>query len=262
MLDAWRKGRPLGDAMADMFFHPEVAARVPKGALCEMDDILLSKTGGLPTVISEWNSMAIYAAPVHDEKYAAAFVCKSVLDLGGQFQGYMFWCLSDIYEEQVQLNRPFSGGFGILTVDGIPKPSFWAFKLLSKLYSMRLEGDFRTQTPVEYAAFRDGNRVQVLLYAQSNDPREDKHYDVELELNAPAISATVEKIDDSHCNPKALWQALGSPDDLTPAQVRETKEASRLRAEEANVQTIGGRSALRAALRTNDVHLYTFTLGQ
>lgn len=165
MLDAWRQTKPLDKTMTDMFFYPEAAAAVPKGALTQMDEELLAKADGLTTIISEWNSMAIFAVPLHDEKYSAAFALKTVLDLNNRFKGYMFWCLSDIFEEQLQLNRPFFGGYGLMTVDGIPKPNFWAFKLLSQLYPYRLNVGLRTQEDVEYAAFREGKQMQVLVYA-------------------------------------------------------------------------------------------------
>ncbi|MCF0136456.1 MAG: hypothetical protein HUJ69_08565 [Lachnospiraceae bacterium] len=259
-LSAWKKGRPLEETLEKMFYDAERAAQVPKGTVTKLDDELLAQAGDMPTFLTEWNSMAIFAAPVHDEKYSAAFAFKTVLDLDGRLGGYMFWCLSDIFEEQVQLNRPFCGGFGLLTIDGIPKPNFWAFKLLSKLCPNRLETPFRANTPVEYAAFRDGNRVQVAVYAQDNDPRHDQAFAVDMELNGEAAFAEVEIIDSAHCNPKAVWQELGSPDYLHPDQVPQIKAQTCLRAEEIPLTAENGVTRLSCSLRTNDIHLYTFTL--
>lgn len=257
LLDAWRQKKPLDKTMTEMFFYPEAAAGVPKGALTQMDEELLASTRGLPTIISEWNSMAIFGVPLHDEKYSAAFALKTVLDLDNRFQGYMFWCLSDIYEEQLQLNRPFFGGFGLMTVDGIPKPNFWAFKMLAQLYPERLRTGLRTQKEVEYAAFRQGKQLQVLVYAQNNDCRVQDSFSVELELGCAVAEATVQKIDDTHCNPKAMWQGMGSPDYLSRDQVREICEATRLREEPIS---LAFPSSIRFTLKTNDIHLYTFTL--
>lgn len=256
MLNAWQKKKPLADTMTDMFFYPDAAAAVPKGALAKMDDELLAKTNGLPTIISEWNSMAIFAVPLHDEKYSAAFALKTVLDLDNRFTGYMFWCLSDVFEEQIQLNRPFFGGYGIMTVDGIPKPNFWAFKMLSQLYPNRLNVGIRTNGDVEYAAFREGTKLQVLLYAQNNDCRVNETFEVELEIGCPAAEVSVQKIDDTHCNPKAMWQSMGSPDYLSRTQVRKICEATRLKEEPTQLND----GLLHCSLKTNDIHLYTFTL--
>lgn len=260
MTDAVKRQADLTDTLGRMFFDPEKAAAVPKGALARMDDALCNKTGGLPVFMTEWNSMAIFAAPVHDEKYSAAFVLKTVLDLDNRFKGYFFWCLSDLFEEQIQLNKPFIGGFGILTNDGIPKPNFWAFKLLSKLYPERLVDGFRANTPVEYAVFRQANRLQVLVFAQSNDPRECRHYDVELEIEGTAVTAAMERIDDDHCNPKRLWRELGSPPNLRPAEVEEIKECSRMVSEPAPYTVDEGRTFLRCELETNDIVMFSLEL--
>ena len=260
MVDAVKKKADLTQTLGKMFFFPDKAAKVPKNALTKMDDDLVAKVCDLPVFITEWNSMAIFAAPVHDEKYSAAFVLKSVLDLNNQFAGYFFWCLSDLFEEQIQLNKPFIGGFGIITNDGIPKPNFWAFKLLSKLYSQRLDIGFRAFGEVEYAAFRDGSSIQVVVFAQSNDPNEKERHDVEIEIDGIAVSAQVERIDDDHCNPKKLWLQMGAPQNLTPKQVENIKVGSKLRAETAEFAVRNCKTVLHCTLQTNDIALYTIEL--
>lgn len=260
ILRDWKAQKPLGETLTDMFFRPEAAASVPKDALVNLDEKLLAQAQDLPTIISEWNSMAIFSVPLHDEKYSAAFVLKSVLDLNNSFKGYMFWCLSDIFEEQLQLNRPFIGGFGILTVDGIPKPNFWAFKMLSQFYPQRLDLGFRQYGDVVYAAFRNDDSLQILVCAQSNDPRENRGFDVELVLNCETEQATVQIIDDAHCNPKEEWEKLGSPDYLKLTEVEEIKEKTRLREESASFTCIGGGTTIRCSLSTNDAKLYTIKM--
>jgi len=257
MREAVKAEADLTQTLGKMFFYPEKAARVTKDALCKMDDELVAKTGALPVFMTEWNSMAIFAAPIHDEKYSAAFVLKTVLDLKNDFTGYFFWCLSDLFEEQIQLNKPFVGGFGILTNDGIPKPNFWAFKLLSKLYPSRLDVGFRSHSDVEYAAFTDGENVQVLVYAQSNDPRKRESFEVDLEVEMVAAAVVQERIDDDHCNPKRLWLEMGAPRNLTPKQAAEIKEQSRLKEEAADFRAEGGKTRLSCHLTTNDMVLYT-----
>ncbi len=257
MFGAIKQRLGLAETMANMFFHPEKAAQVPKGALTKMDDELAAKVTDLPLYMTEWNSMAIFAAPIHDEKYSAAFVLKTVLDLNHQFAGYMFWCLSDVFEEIVQLNQPFFGGYGIINLDGIPKPNFWAFKMLSKLYPTRLTDGFRSTEEVETAVFVGDEDVQVLVFAQNNDARENKQYTADIEINFAAVRVTQERIDDDHCNPKALWQALGSPDNLTPAQAQAIKAQSALEPYPAEFTVENGRTILRTTLSTNDIVLYT-----
>lgn len=260
MKKAVKERADLTKTLGKMFFYPEKATAVPKDALVRMDDELRAKVKDLPVYITEWNSMAIFAAPVHDTRYSAAFVIKSVLDLNHQFNGYFFWCLSDLFEEQIQLNKPFIGGYGILTNDGIPKPNFWAFKILSKLFAQRLDLGFRAFGDVEYAAFIEGNTLQIVATAQSNDPRKDEVHEVEIELCGSARSVTEERIDENHCNPKKLWEEMGAPDNLSKKEAKEIMEQSRLKAEDADFCLEEGKTKIKTVLHTNDVVLYTITL--
>ena len=258
-MDAVKHHRPLSEAMTNMFFLPEDFIRWDKGALARMDDAAKAKVGDKPLLITEWNSMAVFGSPVHDEKYSAAFAVKSCMDLNNSLSGYMFWCCSDLFEEQFMLPRPFVGSFGIVSNDGIPKPNFWGFKLLSQLYSKRLVLPMRTNEPVEYAAYVEEDKTQVLIVAQDQDYRKNERHDISLTVNCAATAATVHRIDDSHCNPKAEWMKLGSPDNLTRAQVEAMKEKTRLRPEPLPFTVEDGKTTLHVQLSTNDVVLVTLT---
>ena len=158
-----KNGVDLGDTLTEYFFKPEVYKTWTKGILRKLDRKVRQEAGKMPLYITEWNSMAVYSSPVHDEKYSAAFLIKSVMDLNGSMNGYMFWCCSDVFEELFILGKPFHGSYGIVSNDGIPKPNFWGFKLLSELYPNRLELPV-TDDDVEYAVFTDGDKTQILLY--------------------------------------------------------------------------------------------------
>ena len=254
-MSAVKNHTDLSDAMTDMFFLPEDAKRWDKGTLASMDKAAKAQCKDKPLFITEWNSMAVFGSPVHDEKYSAAFAVKSCLDLDGSLAAYMFWCCSDLFEEQFMLPKPFVGSFGIVSNDGIPKPNFWGFKMLSKLYPQRL---LLPQTgEVDMGAFTDGQNVQILLTPQSGDYYENKRYDISLLLDFEASAVTVQRIDDEHCNPKRLWREMGAPDNLTRAQAREITEKTRLTEESLPFSTANGKTCLDVSLSTNDVWLVT-----
>ena len=254
-MSAVKNHTDLSDAMTDMFFLPEDARRWNKGTLAGMDKAAKAQCGNKPLFITEWNSMAVFGSPVHDEKYSAAFAVKSCLDLDGSLGGYMFWCCSDLFEEQFMLPKPFVGSFGIVSNDGIPKPNFWGFKMLSQLYPQRL---LLPQTgEVDMGAFTDGDNVQILLTPQSGDYYENKRYDISLLLDFEASAVTVQRIDDEHCNPKRLWREIGAPDNLTRAEAREIAERTRLTEEEYPFKAEDGKTELSLSLSTNDVYLIT-----
>ena len=157
------------------------------------------------------------------------------------------------------LPKPFVGSFGIVSNDGIPKPNFWGFKMLSQLYPQRLQ--LAGAGPIDCGAFTDGKNVQLLLTPQSVDCGEDTSYNVSVTLDFEAADVTVQRIDDTHCNPKRLWEELGSPDNLTRSQVADIKERSALREEALPFVAKDGKTTLGVTLRTNDVLLITASCG-
>ena len=65
-------------------------------------------------------------------------MAKTVLEASELVQGYSFWTFSDIFEENSFPSVPFHGGFGLLTIHGIAKPTYRAFELLHELGTERL----------------------------------------------------------------------------------------------------------------------------
>ena len=254
--DNAKNGVDLGDTLTEYFFKPNVYKNWTKGILRKMDGRARLDAGDKPLYMTEWNSMAVYSSPVHDEKYSAAFLVKSVMDLKGVMDAYMFWCCSDVFEELFILGKPFHGSYGIVNNDGIPKPNFWGFKLLSQLYPNRLDLP-TTNEDVEYSVFVDGDKAQILLYAQDFDYHKHDTTEIEITVNVPASSVTKQIIDDTHCNPKAEWLNLGKPDLLTPAQVDEIKKKTRLVSESQTFTCKDGKTTIRLTLSTNDVVLLT-----
>ena len=168
--------------------------------------------------------------------------------------GTMFWCCSDI-EEQFMLGTLVSRRIRTCQQCGIPKPNFWAFKILSRLHKSRLVLPESRNSDIEYAAFTDGKKVQVLIYAQDNDYGKSEKMEIEVEINISAKSVTAQIIDNNHCNPKAEWEALGSPDILTKSQVAEIKAKTALKAEEIPFSASGGSTIVKLTIETNDVIL-------
>jgi len=254
---AVKEGTDLSDTMTNMFFLPEDFARFDKGTLAKMDDEAKSKIGNRPLYITEWNSMAVFGSPVHDEKYSAAFAVKTVMDLNDACDGYMFWCCSDLFEESYMLPKPFVGSFGIISNDGIPKPNFWGFKILSELYKERLTVGKRTHEDVEYAAFVEKGKTQVLLVTQSQDYYRNDAYSIDVEVNQNTSGVTIQRIDDAHCNPKAEWIRMGKPDNLTIKQVEEIKEKTKLREAPQPFESGNGTTKIKVEMHTNEVVLLT-----
>lgn len=248
------KNIELPDALRSFFFSADYCRNLDGNKFQAMDNQARLEVGNTPLYITEWNSMAVYTSPVHDEKYSAAFIVKTVMDLSHKIDGCMFWCCSDIFGEMFILGRPFHGSFGIINNDGIPKPNFWAFKILSQLLPQRLKNVTHVDG-VEYAVFVGENKIQILVYAQDFDYEKDEEYTLNFEINTSATHVTKQIIDTVHCNPKAAWQKLGQPNLMTKEQIADIKQSTRLRRESHPFVACDGGITLQVSLRTNDVVL-------
>ena len=137
-------------------------ANSQRGILREWTQDTRRRAGKLPVYYTEWNSSSNPRDPRHDEPYAAAFVAKTALEASDLVQGYSFWTFSDIFEENYFPSVPFHGGFGLLNLHGIAKPTYRAFELLHRLGNERLLVDGLHET-VNAWVTRDNARVTVLL---------------------------------------------------------------------------------------------------
>lgn len=116
-----------------------------KEELAVSGDVLQSKkeiaTSSLPNLelhYTEWSASYTPADPVHDSYYEAAYVLQKLKQTGNAANSMSYWVFTDIFEEPGPRFEPFHGGFGMLTIQGINKPVFYAYQFLNKLGSIEL----------------------------------------------------------------------------------------------------------------------------
>lgn len=198
---------------------------------------------GRPLYYTEWNTSSNPRDPLHDEPYAAAFVTKTIMEANGLVDGYSFWTFSDIFEENYFPSLPFHGGFGLLNLYGIAKPTYRAFQLLHALgnETVRVEGSHET---ADAWMVRKERRLTVLLtnHALPRHPIKTELLRIYLRESpkVPPGTTYIERIDDNHANPKALWREMGEPKYLSDLQVKQLQAASCLIKEPVAVQSMDG----------------------
>ncbi len=114
------------------------------------------QAGDLPVYYTEWCTSSNPRDPLHDDPFAAAFIVKTVLEANGLVQAYSYWTFSDIFEENYFPSVPFHGGFGLMNIHGIAKPSWRAFELLHGLGTelMDLQGTHETMDACVWCVVR------------------------------------------------------------------------------------------------------------
>ncbi len=190
------------------------------------------EAGDRPLYYTEWSSSSNPRDPLHDEPYAATFVVKTILEANGLVQGYSYWTFSDIFEENYFPSVPFHGGFGLLNIHGIAKPTYRAYELLHALGGemLTVEG---THPTVDAWVVRGDREITIMLtnFALPRHPIGIESVQVTLLQAGTPVRASVRRIDADHANAKRKWLALGSPDYLSASAVTELNAASVLETE-------------------------------
>ena len=185
------------------------------------------QAGDKPLYYTEWSTSSNPFDDLHDLPYAAAFIVKTVMEVRELVAAYSYWTFSDIFEENYFASRAFHGGFGLLTIDGIPKPAYRAFELLhrqgDRIYPV--EGAHET---VDVWVTRDAHRVTILVAngALPRHPIKSELVTIELRGIGPIASATVARIDEDHANARRTWVEMGQPERPLPREVAALEVAS------------------------------------
>ena len=184
---------------------------------------------GTPVFYTEWNASSNPRDARHDEPYAAAFVAKTILEANGLVEGYSFWTFTDIFEENYFPSVPFHGGFGLLTLHGVPKPAYRAFELLHRLGTEQLLVDGIHET-VSVWAVRQETSVTVLAtnHALPRHSIKGETVNVRISEAREPRHVHVERIDEAHANPQRAWREMGAPEYLSALQLEHLHAVSRM----------------------------------
>ena len=98
--------------------------------------------------------------------------------------------------------------------------------------------------------------MQVLLFRQSmkHEERPKESATVRIELARPPKAVILQRIDETHCNPLGLWEAMGSPRDLTRQELAQLRARSAMIDETPDYEYHEGTLTFEAFLGVNDIY--------
>ncbi|MDQ2822307.1 MAG: glycosyl hydrolase [Pseudomonadota bacterium] len=218
-----------------------------------------AQAAGKPLLYTEWNITSNPRDPLHDSAAGAALATRIVMSVDDVVEAYSYWTFSDIFEENYFPSVPFHGGFGLINLHGIRKPTFHAFGMVAKLgrEHVVVEQDHPT-VKVWVGGVEDGvSHVLAINQAMPRHAIGDET--VTLRLRAPdgmrVGAVNIARIDDKHANPVSLWQSWGTPDYLSSTQVAELQAASTPVEETLPFTVDGTLLVLNATLALQSVNL-------
>jgi xylan 1,4-beta-xylosidase len=200
-----------------------------RGIMREVAQDTRRQARGRPVYYTEWNSSSNPRDSMHDQPYAAAFAVATIMEARGLVEGYSFWTFSDIFEENYFPSVPFHGGFGLLNLQGIPKPTYRAFELLHNLGTEQLLVDGLHET-VDCSVIRNNSGLTVLLtnHTTPGHSIEIERIEVRLDNAREPVASYIQRIDAEHANPESVWQEMGQPEYPAKKDVEQLQQASAL----------------------------------
>ncbi|KQW82274.1 beta-xylosidase [Brevundimonas sp. Root1279] len=221
----------------------------------------------LPLFFTEWSSSYNPRDPVHDDYLGASYILTKLRQSEGLVQGMSYWTFSDLFEEPGPQTKPFEGGFGLMTPQGVRKPTWFAYKYLNSL------GDRELSTGDDQSiAALDGDKLQVLAWRWelpeqpvSNRPffRQVREAPAAgpLEITLSGLPAgehavSVRRVGFRANDAYTAWLEMGSPGTLDAAQLAQLQSLTRDLPETHRI-TVGadGRGRLTLPMRVHDVVL-------
>jgi xylan 1,4-beta-xylosidase len=206
--------------------------------------------------LTEWSSSPSPRDHTHDHLQAATYVVKCNVESAGLVDSLSYWTFTDVFEEGGAGDTAFHGGFGMINFQGIPKPTFHAYRMLHAL------GDEILQMAPGAIITRhhDSGRLTALAYhypeevklavPTSASSREvarktlgagsKARLSIDLRDLPPGARVAVETLGQDSGNAMHAWMEMGEPDPLSREQTALLREyAGRTRNEIFQVNDSG-----------------------
>ncbi|HTS16169.1 MAG TPA: glycoside hydrolase [Verrucomicrobiae bacterium] len=224
---------------------------------------------------TEWSTSYTPSDPIHDSYHSAAYILDKIKGAGTAVNSMSYWVFTDIFEEAGPRFTPFHGGFGLLNYQGIAKPAFYAYQFLNRLGGTELQ----SADAASWICADKSGGIQALVWdftlthpdtAENNQvfykrdlPSHPKST-VTLALSgvpAGRYSMAVYRVGYRANDVYAAYMDLGSPGQLSKAQVAYIKSKSDGRPEQSSIIEVAADGIIRetVTLRDNDVCFITFT---
>ncbi len=187
--------------------------------------ILASAKPDIPLIWSEFNATYMSEREITDSVYMGPWLAHTISESDGKLALMSYWTFSDVFEEQGVIRDPFFGGFGLIAIDHLPKPSFHVFRLLHAL------GDERISTPendVLVTKKKDGTLVLAAWnLAEPGASVPAKTFAFSLKGVKATAPVTINRVDHEHGDVLAAYDKMGAPTYPSKEQLQQLRDAAK-----------------------------------
>jgi xylan 1,4-beta-xylosidase len=237
-------------------------------------EIASSPMKNLELHYTEWSASYTPADPIHDSYHEAAYVLQKLKQVGKAANSMSYWVFTDIFEEPGPRFEPFHGGFGMLTIQGINKPVFYAYQFLNKLGNTELTN----KDPESWVCKDSNGNIQVLAwdytYTLPDSVNNQQYYirDLvskskgKLQINISKVppgsyALEIYKVGYRSNDAFSSYLSMGKPKQLSKVQVEEIKKQNNGSPFATDIITIpeGHGFSKELEIRENDVLFLNLT---
>jgi len=207
-----------------------------------------SPVPGLPLHITEYNSTTSTHEIIHDLPFNAAYLARTLSEAQAP-DSLSYWAVSDIFVEETIPRAEFHGGFGMINIHDIPKPTYHMFHFFSQLGTTVLD-----RTPNSLFTRRDDGHLVGVLWNPCDRGRKAPRLECRLRLpNGVSYTARTLMVDELNANPYRTWELLGRDRNPSRRQVELLRESARPTCQYPSLSATDGQSVLDVALDKNAV---------
>ena len=251
--------------------NPDAVIDDVKGVKAKLDKSIFKNS---ELHFTEWSSSYSANDPVHDTYENAPFVLHTLKHTESYTNSMSYWVFTDVFEEGGVPKTSFYGGFGLINLENIKKPTFYAYKFLNDLSPLEIKND-DAESYINMS--KDGKQIQALFWDFSY-PKMDKVIDniffkqlhpsvdkgtTELMIkNVPNGTYKVEvyKIGYRNNDPFSAYYDMGLPDNVNAQQTTQLKKLSDGSPIKTTTITINNGEFKQAfQLKSNDVFFVKLT---
>jgi xylan 1,4-beta-xylosidase len=223
---------------------------------------------------TEWSSSYTPTDYMHDQYHQASFNLDKIKRAAPYVDSMSYWTFTDIFEENGPRFTPFHGGFGLMNLQGIRKPSYFAFRFLAQLGAE----DVKSNDPQSWITRNPDGTVQALVWDYTpivppHGKTDQSFYKNELpttskgtlhialdHLPAGRYQVSTYAIGYQKNDAYTAYLHMGAPHELTPKQVELLNAVTTGAPESVTEAEVGsGGYQTDLPLRANDVVLLVLT---
>ncbi len=206
------------------------------------DEIAASAYPTMPLIFSEYNASYANEPNVTDSIFMGPWMATTIAQCDGLTKMISYWSFSDVFEEQGVVKTPFYGGFGLMAIDGIRKPSMNVFAALHQLGEERLAA---TSDSALVTRRKDGKLVVALWNYAAPDgvnaavpanvragytpppanPGPAKHFNLTLAGTGKGAKVTMLRVDETHGNVIRTFDSMDRPNAPSREQIKQLRTA-------------------------------------